>query len=332
MDTAHGDATAGRCAAPGPYGRTSTDQAPGATAADQEAAFRSLHQGDPIPVALAAGMASSLRWQRVFQGVDSQLEQLRRWLESLLPASPARDDLVLVAIELGTNAVRHTASGRGGQFVVEIIWRSSAVRVIVADDGAATEPRLISDPLAESGRGLLVVQALAERSGACGDHRGRQVWADIPWPGTSALVIRAERPDATEIGEPEAGHGSAPDRSRGRIGPPTHGAAAWRGLPVCAAALLPGGRPSPPAAVASGALPPPALRCRAFLRDGPQIAILRQWLALLPPYSFRGHLTCVVVGPAALPGGLRPVRGQELPGRHRAGRAGLRLPGWAAVS
>ena len=222
MDTAHGDATTDRCAAPGPSGRTSADQAPGATAADQEPAFRSLGQGDPIPAALAAGMAACSRWRRVFHGVDSQLEQLRRWLESLLPASPARDDLVLVATELGTNAVRHTASGRGGQFAVEIICRSSAVRVIVADDGAVTEPHLIGDPLAENGRGLLVVQALAERSGTCGDHRGRQVWADIPWPDTAAPVIRAERPDAAGIGEPAVGHGSAPDRSRDRIGPPTH--------------------------------------------------------------------------------------------------------------
>jgi len=124
MDTAHGDTTTDRCAAPGPSGRTSADQAPGATAADQEPAFRSLGQCDPIPAALAAGMAACSRWRRVFHGVDSQLEQLRRWLESLLPASPARDDLVLVATELGTNAVRHTASGRGGQFAVEIIRRS----------------------------------------------------------------------------------------------------------------------------------------------------------------------------------------------------------------
>jgi Histidine kinase-like ATPase domain len=327
MDTAHGDATTDRGPAPGPYGRTSADQVP-AVKADQDVAFRSLGQGDPTPAALAAGMAACSRWRRPFRGVDSQLEQLRRWLESLLPASPARDELVLVATELGTNAVRHTATGgQGGQFVVEVIRRSSAVRVIVADDGAATEPHLMSDPLAESGRGLLVVQALAERTGVCGDHRGRQVWADIPWPDTAAPVIRAERPDATGISEPGAGHGSVPDPSRGQIGLPAHGAAAWHGPPVRAAARR-GGRRSRPAAVAPGACPPPG--CRVSLRDGHQIAVLRPWLPLLPPCPFRGHLTCVVVGPAAPPGGLPAVRGPELPGRCHARRTARLLPDWAA--
>jgi hypothetical protein len=34
---------------------------------------------------------------------------LRRWLESVLPDRPARDDVACVATELGSNAIRHTA-------------------------------------------------------------------------------------------------------------------------------------------------------------------------------------------------------------------------------
>jgi anti-sigma regulatory factor (Ser/Thr protein kinase) len=91
------------------------------------------------PPVLLPGM----RWRRVFQGDASQLGIVRRWLASLLPESPARDDLASVATELGSNAIRHTASGRGGWFAVEIMWYGPVVRVAVADSGGPTEPQLI---------------------------------------------------------------------------------------------------------------------------------------------------------------------------------------------
>jgi hypothetical protein len=128
-----------------------------------------------------------MRWRRDFPGEDCQLGRLRRWLESFLPQCPARDDVACVATELGTNAVRHTASGRGGWFSVEITWLGAALRVAVADGGAVSGPRVIDDPAAEHGRGLLVVQGLSVRSGVRGDHRGRTVWADVPWSDDGGL-------------------------------------------------------------------------------------------------------------------------------------------------
>jgi anti-sigma regulatory factor (Ser/Thr protein kinase) len=125
---------------------------------------------------------TATRW-KAFDGTDGQVRNVRRWLETLLAPGPARDDLVLVATELSTNAVRHTASGRGGRFTVEIVQLDSVVRLTVADGGAPTEPLPASDPLAEHGRGLFVVQALAERTGVTGDCHGREVWAELPWPG-----------------------------------------------------------------------------------------------------------------------------------------------------
>jgi hypothetical protein len=124
---------------------------------------------------------SGLRWRRAFPGEDRQLGVLRRWLESLLPECAARDDVACVATELGTNAVRHTASGQGGSFAVEITWDGQAVRVAVADEGAPGAPQVLDDPASETGRGLLVVRGLSVRTGVCGDHRGRLVWADVPW-------------------------------------------------------------------------------------------------------------------------------------------------------
>ena len=127
--------------------------------------------------------SSGLRWRELFPGEECQLSAVRRWVESLLPQCPERDDVTCVATELGTNAVRHTATGRGGWFAVEIIWHQQWVRVAVTDGGAPDGPQMIDDPLAVHGRGLRIVQGMSARTGVCGDHRGRLVWADVPWPG-----------------------------------------------------------------------------------------------------------------------------------------------------
>jgi hypothetical protein len=116
--------------------------------------------------------------RRAFFGEERELGTLRRWLESLLPEHPARDDVVLVATELATNAVLHTASGQGGWFEVDITWRSPAVRIAVIDSGAPTGPRLIEDPGSNHGRGLRVR----------GDVKGRWVWADVLWGDTGPVA------------------------------------------------------------------------------------------------------------------------------------------------
>ena len=136
--------------------------------------------------------ATVMRWRRVFPGDERQLSVLRRWLESLLPDCVARDDVASVATELGANAIRHTASGRGGWFAVELTWHQLAVRVAVADRGSPGEPRVIDDPAGEHGRGLLLVQGLSVRTGVCGDRRGRMVWADVPWSDPRAVEAAAQ--------------------------------------------------------------------------------------------------------------------------------------------
>ena len=132
-------------------------------------------EGAPPPPAPGA------RWRRVFPGDQPQLAALRRWLSSLLPDCDARRDVVCVATELGTNAVLHTATGRGGWFAVEITWYGAVVRVAVADCGGQGEPQVYDYADDEHGRGLAVVRALAVQLGFLGDHHGRLVWADIPW-------------------------------------------------------------------------------------------------------------------------------------------------------
>ena len=146
-------------------------------------------QATDAPGAEAWPPGSPPACRRRFPGDARQIREVRRWVTGLLPRCAARDDVLLVAAELGTNAVQHTASGRGGWFTVEITQRWQTVRVAVTDSGAPQGPELIADPLAETGRGLLVVRSLASHAGASGDQSGRRVWADIPWiPGTPATA------------------------------------------------------------------------------------------------------------------------------------------------
>jgi anti-sigma regulatory factor (Ser/Thr protein kinase) len=123
-----------------------------------------------------------LRWRRVFPGEPEQMSQVRHWIDALFPEPTAHEDLILVAVELATNVVKYTGSGHNGWVVIEITWLGRHVQVAVADGGAPEGPRLIENPLAENGRGLLMVNELSTRFGVCGDHRGRVVWADLPWP------------------------------------------------------------------------------------------------------------------------------------------------------
>lgn len=141
-----------------------------------------VHMSDPTGTGgLGSPLVGGLRWRRVFPGRERELSALRRWLSSLLPHCAARDDVHTVANELASNAIQHTLSGRGAWFAVEVTWDPTAVQVAVADCGGPSEPRVINDPGAERGRGLLMVQGLSIRTGQTGDQRGRLVWAQVRW-------------------------------------------------------------------------------------------------------------------------------------------------------
>jgi anti-sigma regulatory factor (Ser/Thr protein kinase) len=127
--------------------------------------------------------AASLRWWRIFPGEGGQLRELRQWLKDLLPECEARDDVILVANELAANAVNHTASGRGGQFSVEVTVADGLLRVTVGDGGGPSAPVIIDDPVSEHGRGLRLVQELSAGMGVSGGEHGRFVHAVLEWAG-----------------------------------------------------------------------------------------------------------------------------------------------------
>lgn len=169
-------------------GGMASPQFPGPVPAVRAAGVRVLRHrpDDPFP-----GVCE----RRVFPGHEAELGSLRRWLAALLPDIPARDDVIVVAVELATNAVRHTASGHGGCFAVEVTWhaRVAMLRVAVADCGGPTEPEppAHTDPLSEHGRGLQMVRDLAARIGSLGDQRGRLMWADVRFLAATALPASA---------------------------------------------------------------------------------------------------------------------------------------------
>ncbi|WP_411150276.1 ATP-binding protein [Streptomyces sp. A30] len=99
-------------------------------------------------------------------------EQLRSWE---IPLDPARQ----VAAELAANAATHgRVSGRDFRLTLYVV--ADTLRIEVTDT-CGDRPPCPQDPTpdAESGRGLVLVEALADRWGvAQGPHPRKTVWAE----------------------------------------------------------------------------------------------------------------------------------------------------------
>ncbi len=91
--------------------------------------------------------------------------------------------MLLLVSEIAANAVKHSASGDGGEFEVAVWVAGDLVRVEIGDQGGASEPRLTGDGSAPDaltgGRGLRIVDALAAKWGHAGDELGRVVWFEV---------------------------------------------------------------------------------------------------------------------------------------------------------
>ncbi|MGH3158096.1 MAG: ATP-binding protein [Streptosporangiaceae bacterium] len=138
-----------------------------------------------------------MRWRRVFPGNEDQVRLARKLVGELLAEHPNCDDIVLCTAEMCTNAVKFTASGRGGVFAVEVSWAGATVRIAVADQGGPTAPlRGMTHPedLQEAGRGLNLIARLSSTFGVEGDHCGRVIWAqfrrfDVTVPAADRLPL-----------------------------------------------------------------------------------------------------------------------------------------------
>jgi anti-sigma regulatory factor (Ser/Thr protein kinase) len=84
--------------------------------------------------------------------------------------------VAMVVSELATNAIRHAKTA----FRLEVRNDSDGVRVIVSDSDPSP-PRIMHGigPKEPSGRGLVIVAALADRWGFHPEGRGKSVWAEL---------------------------------------------------------------------------------------------------------------------------------------------------------
>lgn len=127
-------------------------------------------------------MAVATPSMRTFRGVPGQVRNVREFVAAAVDGCPTADDVVLLASELASNAVLHTASGDGGTFRVVVRMVGKRVRVEVHDGGSETAPgaRRPQAP-EESGAGLRLVGAVATRWGHHGGRAGRVVWFEVEW-------------------------------------------------------------------------------------------------------------------------------------------------------
>jgi len=118
-------------------------------------------------------------------GIPASVPAARQFVRATLTGSPRVDDLELIAAELVTNAIHHTSSGReGGTFSLKVRHTPGQARLEVTDQGSGIWRPSTPDSggLAESGRGLVIVAALADEAGhRAVDGRSQVTWAMVTW-------------------------------------------------------------------------------------------------------------------------------------------------------
>lgn len=81
----------------------------------------------------------------------------------------------LLANELVANAIAHGE----GSISLSMVIRDDCVRVAVTDEGTALPVLRESNPTAENGRGLSIVETLATRWGVDPASQGKSVWFEL---------------------------------------------------------------------------------------------------------------------------------------------------------
>ncbi|MGW1953897.1 ATP-binding protein [Streptomyces sp. NPDC001920] len=116
----------------------------------------------------------------------AEVGRARRWARSRLAGSgigvdePLAETLILLVSELVTNAVVHTGCPAVLRLSLSGATQESAtVRLEVADrSDRAPVPRCV-DSDATGGRGLALVDGLADRWGWCTEGAGKRIWCEL---------------------------------------------------------------------------------------------------------------------------------------------------------
>lgn len=123
-----------------------------------------------------------------FPALPAAIPQARRFVRRHVDDAALVERALLLVSELATNALEHA----GSAFEVTVVTGTDRVRVEVVD--ASHRPPMVTyRPLeAEHGRGLRIVQGLAEEWGvdARPDGDGKVVWFELRRPGPGELGRR----------------------------------------------------------------------------------------------------------------------------------------------
>ncbi|MFE3499600.1 ATP-binding protein [Kitasatospora sp. NPDC059160] len=121
-------------------------------------------------------------WIAKFPGVPESASAARRLVREALGDDPRAADAELIISELVTNAALHSKSGQGGSVWVELRYSPACVRIEVADEGSRDgfPAHRAPDELSNFGRGLMLVDSVADSWGAHNDGDDlRCVWAEL---------------------------------------------------------------------------------------------------------------------------------------------------------
>lgn len=114
-------------------------------------------------------------------GTASMVPVARHAVRELLAESPRLEDAELIVSEYVANAVLHTRSAyEGGRVRIVVETKPGWARLEVYDDGALPVRRTARGE-GENGRGLLLVDGVAERWGQNSTPIGSCMWAELDW-------------------------------------------------------------------------------------------------------------------------------------------------------
>lgn len=108
--------------------------------------------------------------------LPSMVGVARHAVAAILGDDVVADTAARIVSELATNAVRHATDESGSSFVLSIVGLEGVLRVAVDGPGTATS---WDGQDGDFGRGLLVVDALADKWGTDVHEDGFTWWAEI---------------------------------------------------------------------------------------------------------------------------------------------------------
>ena len=106
------------------------------------------------------------------------VSRARAWAAELCQhwkAGDVCDDAALLVSELVSNAIQHA----GTAMLIELGIAGNTILIAVTDGSTRPARLRTSTPLAEAGRGLLLVDALSTRWGVTAWPTGKRVWAEL---------------------------------------------------------------------------------------------------------------------------------------------------------